>query len=124
MRATCALDLVEGLRAEAEELELGHRDAGRCTASPTAEPTITPSASGMSTTRASPKRSWSPSVARNTPPLRPMSWPSRIIRSSRSISRSERAADRLDHVQLGHLLPPSPVQRAALLEQPRRRGSA
>ena len=45
---------------------------------------MTASASGMSTTRSSPKRSCRPSVARKTPPLTPTSWPSTITRSSRS----------------------------------------
>ena len=53
-------------------------------ARPTAEPTMTASASGMSTTRSAPKRSCRPSVARKTPPLTPTSWPSTITRSSAS----------------------------------------
>jgi hypothetical protein len=51
-------------------------------------PTIAASATGMSTTRSGPKRAWSPSVARNTPPERPTSSPSTITRWSRSIPHS------------------------------------
>src|SRR5438034_146963 len=55
-------------------------------AAPIATPTIADSASGVSSTRASPKRSYRPSVAPKTPPLRPTSSPSTRTRSSRSIS--------------------------------------
>src|SRR5450759_1113294 len=55
-------------------------------AAPTATPTIADSASGVSSTRASPKRAYRPSVAPNTPPFRPTSSPMTSTRSSRSIS--------------------------------------
>src|SRR5712691_2508449 len=55
-------------------------------AAPMATPTIADSASGVSSTRASPKRAYSPSVAPKTPPLRPTSSPRTRTRSSRSIS--------------------------------------
>src|SRR2546430_6645115 len=55
-------------------------------AAPIATPTIADSASGVSSTRPSPNRPCRPSVARNTPPLRPTSSPSTHTRSSRSIS--------------------------------------
>src|SRR5579864_6873716 len=55
-------------------------------AAPIATPTIPDSASGVSRTRASPNFAYSPSVAPNTPPLRPTSSPMTRTRSSRSIS--------------------------------------
>src|SRR5215472_6165297 len=55
-------------------------------AAPIATPTIDDSASGVSSTRASPNLACRPSVARNTPPFRPTSSPSTHTRSSRSIS--------------------------------------
>src|SRR5215472_5319906 len=55
-------------------------------AAPMATPTIADSASGVSRTRASPKRAYRPSVAPKTPPLRPTSSPRTRTRSSRSIS--------------------------------------
>src|SRR5918994_6575912 len=54
--------------------------------SPTAEPRIPASASGVSTQRSGPKRSRSPAVARKTPPARPTSSPITITFESRSIS--------------------------------------
>src|SRR5687767_804961 len=54
--------------------------------SPTAEPRIPASASGVSTQRSGPKRSSSPAVARKTPPARPTSSPITITFASRSIS--------------------------------------
>src|SRR5438093_8623400 len=51
-------------------------------AKPRAAPTIPDSATGVSTTRSSPWRRWSPSVTRNTPPARPTSSPSTITRGS------------------------------------------
>src|SRR5438270_7273852 len=57
-------------------------------AMPTAMPAISPSASGVSATRSLPKRFCRPAVARNTPPLMPMSSPSTTTRSSSSIARA------------------------------------
>src|SRR3954451_5729481 len=54
--------------------------------SPTAEPRIPASASGVSTQRSGPKRSRSPAVARKTPPARPTSSPSTSTDGSRSSS--------------------------------------
>src|SRR6478735_6358931 len=54
--------------------------------SPTADPRIPASASGVSTQRSAPKRSRSPAVARKTPPARPTSSPSTITSSSRASS--------------------------------------
>src|SRR5688572_10410501 len=54
--------------------------------SPTAEPRMPASASGVSTQRSGPKRSRRPAVARKTPPARPTSSPSTSTDSSRSIS--------------------------------------
>src|SRR6185369_3768542 len=53
---------------------------------PMAAPTIADSDRGVSITRSAPKRSWRPSVTRNTPPSRPTSSPRMTIRLSRSIS--------------------------------------
>src|SRR4029079_11322243 len=53
---------------------------------PTAVPRIPASASGVSTHRSCPKRSWRPAVARNTPPRVPTSSPITMTDSSRSIS--------------------------------------
>src|SRR5579884_3864607 len=53
---------------------------------PIATPTMQDSARGVSSTLASPYLAWRPSVARNTPPLRPTSSPSTQTRGSRSIS--------------------------------------
>src|SRR5438132_1608555 len=60
-------------------------------AAPIATPTIADSARGVSSTRASPKRAYRPSVAPDTPPFLPTSSPRTRTRSSRSIS-SEMAA--------------------------------
>src|SRR4051812_50047639 len=54
--------------------------------SPTAEPRIPASASGVSTQRSAPKRSRRPAVARKTPPARPTSSPITITSGSRSSS--------------------------------------
>src|SRR4051794_11999040 len=54
--------------------------------SPTAEPRIPASASGVSTQRSAPKRSRSPAVARKTPPARPTSSPITSTDGSRSSS--------------------------------------
>src|SRR5437868_10569404 len=54
--------------------------------SPTAEPRIPASASGVSTQRSGPNRSRRPAVARNTPPARPTSSPSTSTFVSRSSS--------------------------------------
>src|SRR5213075_3107671 len=54
--------------------------------SPTAEPRIPASASGVSTQRSGPKRSRSPAVARKTPPARPTSSPITSTSASRSSS--------------------------------------
>jgi hypothetical protein len=53
---------------------------------PIAQPTIACSEIGVSSTRAGPKRSCSPSVALNTPPAAPTSSPNSRTRSSISIS--------------------------------------
>src|SRR5438132_1792610 len=55
-------------------------------AAPMATPTMPDSASGVSSTRASPNLAYRPSVAPKTPPLRPTSSPITSTRSSRSIS--------------------------------------
>src|SRR5712691_2660840 len=52
-----------------------------------AAPAITPSESGVSMTRSAPNSPYRPSVARNTPPLRPTSSPKTTTRESRAISR-------------------------------------
>src|ERR1700682_879476 len=57
-------------------------------AAPMAAPTMADSASGVSSTRASPNRAYRPSVAPNTPPFRPTSSPITRTLSSRSISSS------------------------------------
>src|SRR5438067_4130258 len=54
--------------------------------SPTAEPRIPASASGVSTQRSAPNRSRSPAVARKTPPARPTSSPITSTDGSRSSS--------------------------------------
>src|SRR5262245_9182227 len=54
--------------------------------SPTAEPTIPASASGVSTQRSGPNFSRRPAVARKTPPARPTSSPITITSSSRASS--------------------------------------
>src|SRR5215470_10869515 len=53
---------------------------------PTEQPTMAASASGVSRTRSVPKRSCNPSVARNTPPFFPMSWPNRMTSGSSCIA--------------------------------------
>src|SRR5512145_819638 len=53
---------------------------------PTAVPRIPASASGVSMQRSAPKRSWSPAVARKTPPSLPTSSPITSTDGSRSIS--------------------------------------
>src|SRR5258708_22710534 len=55
-------------------------------ARPIAAPAITPSDSGVSMTRFAPCLAKRPSVARNTPPLRPTSSPNTTTRWSRAIS--------------------------------------
>src|SRR6266566_7927595 len=76
-------------------------------AMPTHRPAISASASGVSMTRSRPKRCWSPTVARKTPPLTPMSSPSSttlgsspsarasatLIASTSVISGTERSLD-------------------------------
>src|SRR5215831_13362948 len=54
---------------------------------PTQRPLIRSSASGVSSTRSDPKRSWRPAVARKTPPSTPTSSPSTITPGSSSIAR-------------------------------------
>src|SRR5512132_2497983 len=54
--------------------------------SPTAEPRIPASASGVSTQRSGPNRSRSPTVARKTPPARPTSSPITSTEPSRASS--------------------------------------
>src|SRR5690554_3972425 len=56
-------------------------------AMPTAVPVINVSASGVSITRRKPKRSCSPRVARNTPPLGPTSSPSTTTSGSSAMAR-------------------------------------
>src|SRR5918993_1090936 len=81
--------------------------------SPTAEPRIPASASGVSTQRSGPKRSRSPAVARKTPPARPTSSPSTITFASRSISTwsasftasTSRRSGTEDPPQLGEVVP-------------------
>src|ERR1700731_341735 len=65
-------------------------DTGRkpCAASPTHMPAMTPSASGVSSTRSAPKRSRSPSVARKTPPSAPTSSPTTRTEGSSAIARA------------------------------------
>src|SRR5690242_9884614 len=55
---------------------------------PIAIPAIMPSASGVSCTRSLPNCSWSPAVARNTPPLSPTSWPNTTTLGSCDISHA------------------------------------
>src|ERR1700727_2547221 len=59
-----------------------------CAAMPMAAPAISPSASGVSCTRALPKRCCSPTVARNPPPLVPTSSPSTTTDGSWAISQA------------------------------------
>ena len=89
-------------------------------ASPTAEPTMTASASGMSTTRSEPKRSCRPSVARKTPPLTPdvLAEHDHALVALQRVA--ERRADRLDHRHLGH----QPASRAAAARWASRRPGA
>ena len=54
--------------------------------SPTAVPMIPASASGVSTQRSAPNRSFRPAVTRNTPPSCPTSSPMTMTRGSRSSS--------------------------------------
>src|SRR5215467_4353798 len=49
---------------------------------------MSPSASGVSRTRSAPKRSRSPSVARNTPPSAPTSSPNTSTEASSDIARA------------------------------------
>src|SRR5262249_33811676 len=63
-----------------------------CAAIPTHNPLMSSSASGVSITRSLPKRCCKPAVARNTPPLTPISSPSRTTSGS---SASARASARL-----------------------------
>ena len=86
-----------------------------CAASPMLMPAISVSASGVSTTRSAPKRSCNPAVARNTPPLTPMSSPSSTTRSIGLELMRERLSDRLDERDLTHGA--APAQRIALLAQ-------
>src|SRR5579871_759995 len=74
-------------------------------ARPTEMPAIAVSAIGMSTTRSGPKRSSRPSVARKTPPRRPMSSPRTRTVGSRSISSrsASRTASRTDSSRIGVL---------------------
>ena len=78
-------------------------------ASPSAEPAITLSARGVSTTRDGPKNCRSPSVARNTPPSCPTSSPMTMTRSSRSISR--RRAERIASIIVISAISRSPLPR-------------
>src|SRR5271167_397577 len=65
-------------------------DTGRkpCAARPTDIPAMTPSASGVSSTRSAPKRSSRPSVARKTPPSAPTSSPTTRTEGSSAIARA------------------------------------
>src|SRR5271155_75281 len=65
-------------------------DTGRkpCAASPTDMPAMTPSASGVSSTRSAPKRSRRPSVARKTPPSAPTSSPTTRTEGSSAMARA------------------------------------
>src|SRR5579864_853444 len=83
-------------------------------AAPIATPTIADSASGVSSTRASPKRACRPSVAPKTPPLRPTSSPMTSTRSSRSISSAmaARTASIIRISGIGSLFLQDIVQRA------------
>src|SRR6516162_128909 len=59
-----------------------------CAARPTERPAMTPSASGVSSTRSAPKRSRSPSVARKTPPSAPTSSPTTKTEASSAMARA------------------------------------
>src|SRR6516165_410435 len=59
-----------------------------CAARPTETPPMSPSASGVSRTRSAPKRSRSPSVARNTPPSAPTSSPNTSTDASSAMARA------------------------------------
>src|SRR5690554_3437224 len=59
-----------------------------CVAMPTLRPAIMVSAKGVSITRRSPKRSCRPAVARKTPPLVPISSPSRMTLGSSAMARA------------------------------------
>src|SRR6266852_2260851 len=62
-----------------------------CAAIPTHRPPISASASGVSMFRSRPKRCWSPTVARKTPPLTPMSSPSNTTLGSSPSARASAA---------------------------------
>ena len=66
------------------------------TAAPIETPTIIDSVSGVSSTRSPPNSSYSPSVARKTPPFLPTSSPSTTIDLVAPHLLGERRADRLD----------------------------
>ena len=76
--------------ATAEKSENCSSTTGRSpvSAAPIAQPTKPLSVSGVSRIRSAPNRSYSPSVARNRPPTRPMSSPITITSSSAASSSS------------------------------------
>src|SRR5258705_218406 len=66
-------------------------------AAPTATPTMPDSASGVSSTRASPNRAYSPSVAPSTPPLRPPAYfPTLRNPVARKVGRLGRAVGHME----------------------------
>src|SRR3989449_6269444 len=97
--------------------------------SPTAEPRIPASASGVSTQRSGPKRSRRPAVARKTPPARPTSSPSTITSGSRSSSTwnasliaSTSVSSAIEHPpQLGEILVEGRGRRSQRVREEQRR---
>src|SRR5919106_5629457 len=86
-------------------------------AMPTATPPIASSASGVSITRSRPKRSSSPCVARNTPPLTPTSSPRITTRSSSAMARASASVTAPTRVVSGMAVSPAGRGGSALLGQ-------
>src|SRR3990172_9558048 len=82
---------------------------------PIAMPTIPTSFSGVSITRSGPNRRSNPSVARNTPPPRPMSSPRRQTDGSRAISVASASLTALINVTSAIASPLPGEQGVALL---------
>src|ERR1700719_3569223 len=85
-------------------------------ARPSDAPRMLASASGVSTTRAPPKRSTSPLVVRKTPPSLPTSSPSTMTRGSRSISSARPLLIASTMLRCGISVRPPSKQLGALLK--------
>src|SRR5665213_155352 len=90
-------------------------------ARPSDAPMMLASASGVSTTRAPPKRSTSPLVVRKTPPSLPTSSPSTMTRGSRSISSARPLLIAATMLRCGMSVRPPSKQLGALLKNALRR---